>query len=238
MVPARIDAAGDVDVQPSEIAGQIEIAKAACDLLGDRDRAGIRQAAIVEAWAGDDIGDEIDVWGGDPDLVERAPQRRKIALGDVRQRQILLMPHTNLAIAVAVCKLGDGVHLRRGGVAGRPAFRLERERHDGVAGGLVVGDRIVEPCAEALVRASLRQLGRIVSEHLVVGIAKPRRDIGNNGGIERKRAILDRPPFLLDFARKFLRAKLVDEDFHARLVDIVAPAILVVGAHDRLDVAE
>src|SRR5207245_10647473 len=78
----------------------------------------------------------------------------------------------------------------------------------------------------------------IVSEHLVVGIAKARRDIGNHGGIERKRAVLDRPPFLLDFARKFLRAKLVDEDFHARLVDIVTPAILVVGAHDRLDIAE
>jgi hypothetical protein len=38
--------------------------------------------------------------------------------------------------------------------------------------------------------------------------------------------------------REFLRPEFVDEDLHARLVDIVAPAVLVIGAHDRLDVAE
>src|SRR5215831_11256198 len=37
---------------------------------------------------------------------------------------------------------------------------------------------------------------------------------------------------------KFFGAEVVDEDFHARLVDIVAAAVLIVGAHDRLDVAE
>src|SRR6516165_5123787 len=223
MVTAGIDAAGDVDVQPSEIASQIEILEAARDFLGHGDRARVGQAAIVETGAGNDVGDEIDVGRGDADFVERAPQRRKIALGDVRKRQILLMAHANLAETVALRELGDGVHLLRGGVARRRSLGLERERDDGIAGKLVVADRIVEPNAEAVICARLCQLGRIVSEYLVLGIAKPRGDIVDHRGVERERAVLDRLPFLLDLARKFLRAELVDQDLDARLVDVVAP---------------
>src|SRR5580693_1995434 len=58
MVAAGIDAAGNVDVQSPEIVGKVEIAEAPGQLLGDRNRAGISQAAIVEARAGDDVGDE------------------------------------------------------------------------------------------------------------------------------------------------------------------------------------
>src|SRR5262249_9826844 len=224
MVTAGVDAAGDVDVQPSEIASQIKILEAARDFFGHRDRARVGQAAVVETGARDDVGDEIDVGRGDADFVERAPQRRKIVLGDVRKRQILLMPHANLAETVTLRKIGDGVHLLRGGIAGRRSLGLERERDDSIAGELVVADRIVEPNAEAVVRARLRQLGRIVRERLIVGIAKSRRDIGDHGGVERERAVLDRLPFLLDLARKFLRAELVDQDLDACLVDVVAPA--------------
>src|SRR5215472_13094242 len=238
MVTAGIDAAGDVDVQPSEVASQIEILEAARDLLGHRNRARVGQAAVVETGAGYDVGDEIDVGRGDPDFVERAPQRRKIALGNVRKRQILLVADANLSETVALGEIGDGIHLPRGGIARRPSFGLERERHDGIAGELVVGDRIVEPNAETVVRARLRQLRRIILQRLVVGIAESRRNIGDHGGVERERAVLDRLPLLLDLARKFLRAELVDQDLDACLVDVVAPAVLVVGAHDRFDVAE
>src|SRR5512132_4492920 len=89
---------------------------------------------------------------------------------------------------------------------GGPTFGLERERHDRVAGNLVVADGIIEPRAEALVLARLRQLGRIVRKLLVAGIAESRGDIGDHGGVERERAILDRLPLLLDLARNFLRA--------------------------------
>src|SRR5262249_11662942 len=194
MVTAGVDAAGDVDVQPSEVASQIEILEAARDLLGHRNRARVGQAAIVETGAGYDVGDEIDVGRGDADFIERAPQRRKIALGDVRKRQILLMPHANLAETVTLREIGDGVHLLRGRIAGRRSLGLERERDDGIAGELVVADRIVEPNAKAVVRVRLRQLGRIVRERLIVGIAKSRRDIGDHGGVERERAVLDRLP--------------------------------------------
>ncbi len=49
MMAAGIDAAGDVDVQPAEIAGEFEVAEPPGQFLGDRDRARIGEAAIVEA---------------------------------------------------------------------------------------------------------------------------------------------------------------------------------------------
>src|SRR6478736_5581069 len=49
MMAAGVDAAGDVDVQPAEIARHVEVAEAAGDLLRDRDRARIGEAAVVEA---------------------------------------------------------------------------------------------------------------------------------------------------------------------------------------------
>src|ERR1700733_11399074 len=73
MMPAGIDAAGDVDVQLPEITGKVEIAKAMRQLLGDRYGAGIGKTAIIEARTGDDVGDEADIGGGYPDAVERAP---------------------------------------------------------------------------------------------------------------------------------------------------------------------
>src|SRR5580692_4708129 len=48
VMAAGIDAAGNIDVQPSEVAGEVEVAEAARQLLGDRDGAGIGETAIVE----------------------------------------------------------------------------------------------------------------------------------------------------------------------------------------------
>ena len=45
-------------------------------------------------------------------------------------------------------------------------------------------------------------------------------------------------PFGLDLPGEGLRAELVHQDLDARLVDVVAPAELVVDAQDRLDVAQ
>src|SRR5262245_13795703 len=140
VVAAGVDAARDVDVQPPETAGEVEILEAAGDLLGDRDGARVGEAAIVEARAGDDVGDEPDIGRGNADRVERPPERRQVALRHVRQYEILLVPDADLAEAVTIRQVGDGVHLRRGGVAGRLADRLERQRHDGIAGPVVVED--------------------------------------------------------------------------------------------------
>src|ERR1700722_535690 len=46
MMAAGIDAAGNIDVQSPEIVGEVEITEAPGQLLGDRNRAGIGEAAI------------------------------------------------------------------------------------------------------------------------------------------------------------------------------------------------
>ncbi len=49
---------------------------------------------------------------------------------------------------------------------------------------------------------------------------------------------LELGPFRLDLAGELGRAELVDEDLDPRLVDVVAPAVAVVDAQDRLAVAQ
>src|SRR5262249_45645601 len=75
MVTAGIDAAGGVDVQPSEIAGQVEVLEAARDVLDHGDRARVGQAAVVETGAGEEVGDASGVWRGGPGLA-KAPEDR------------------------------------------------------------------------------------------------------------------------------------------------------------------
>ena len=111
MMAAGVDTAGNVDVQPSEVVRQVEIAEPAADLLRHRDGARIGEAAIVEARASDDVGDQVDVGRGNADLVQRPPKRRKIALGDVRQREVLFMADANFAETVTIGEVGDGIHL-------------------------------------------------------------------------------------------------------------------------------
>src|SRR5262245_22520515 len=126
MVAAGIDTARDVDVQPPEAVRELEIAKSPRQLLRHRDRARVGEAAIVETWASDDIGDEPHVGRRHADGVKRAPQRRQIALRHMRQHQVLLMSDPDLAEGVAVGKVSDCIHLLGGRIAGRAALGLER----------------------------------------------------------------------------------------------------------------
>src|SRR5579872_7185416 len=54
VMAARVDAAGNIDVQPADQFGGVGIGKAAGQLLRDRDRTRVRQRAVIEAGAGDD----------------------------------------------------------------------------------------------------------------------------------------------------------------------------------------
>src|SRR5258708_7859189 len=76
MVTAGIDAAGDIDVQPSEIAGQIEVLETARDLLGHRDRARVGQAAVVEAGPAAAAAPHIDLGPPPPHSLPAPPQPR------------------------------------------------------------------------------------------------------------------------------------------------------------------
>ena len=125
VMAAGVDAAGNIDMQPPKAAGAIEILEALGDLLRDRDRARVGEAAVVEAGAGDDVGDKSDIGRGDADLIERAPQCGKIPLRHVGKNQVLFMRHANLAMAVTIGEVGGRVHLRRRSVTGRATHRLE-----------------------------------------------------------------------------------------------------------------
>ena len=66
MMAAGIDAAGNLDRQRADFLLPLGRAEALGDALGDVDRAGVGQRAIVETRAGDDVGDEAGIGGGQP----------------------------------------------------------------------------------------------------------------------------------------------------------------------------
>jgi len=73
VVAARVDAAGDVDVQTADHLGGVVISEAPGQFLRDRNRSRIGQRAVIQPRAGDDVGDQIDVRGSKPDPVKRLP---------------------------------------------------------------------------------------------------------------------------------------------------------------------
>src|SRR5262252_8046230 len=89
VMAAGIDAARNVNVQPAQVASEIEITEPARQLLGDRNSAGVGKAAVIEPGARDDVGDETDVRSSNPNGIERAPQLGKIALRHMREHEVL-----------------------------------------------------------------------------------------------------------------------------------------------------
>ena len=176
------------------------LAKRRDNFLRHGNRARVGKAAIIEPRAGDDVGHQPDIRRRDADGIERAPQRRQIALRDMRQRQVLLVVDADFAERIALGEIGDGVHLLGGGVAGRAALRLERERDDGVARLFVIGDGVRHPGVElrtVLARGGERR--RAVGQRLVTRIGEARRDISAiDRRIERQRAVLDLLPLGVD----------------------------------------
>src|SRR6478735_6816174 len=238
VMAAGVDAAGDVDVQPADQIGQLMIGEAPRQFLRDRDRARIGQRAIVETRAGDDVGDQIDVRRRQPELVDRLPQRRQVALGDMRQSEVLLVADADLAERISVGEIGERIHLLGGGIARRRADRLQRDRDDGIALDLVRGHGVLAPCFEIGIGCGLAQLVRHVRQLLVGRISEARADVLDHLVVDLERGVADVLPLLLDLARELLDTKLVHQDLDARLVDVVAAAVLVVDAQDRLDIAE
>ena len=61
VMAAGVDAAGDLDLQRADVLLPERIGEALGDPFGDRDRARGGERAIVEAGAGDDVGDEAGI---------------------------------------------------------------------------------------------------------------------------------------------------------------------------------
>ena len=72
VMAAGVDAARDLDLELADFMFQPEACEMRGDLLRDRDRAGGGQRAVIHAGAGDDIGDQADIGGGKPGLLQRA----------------------------------------------------------------------------------------------------------------------------------------------------------------------
>ena len=209
------------------------------DALRHRDRARIGQGAIVEARAGDDVGDLADIGLGETQPAERQPDHRQVLDRDMRQDQVLLVAHPDLALAVEVGDVGDAFHLQRAGIARRRARRLQRNGDDAIARQAMGRHVGLQPQREVTVfelqRFHRAGHGRPMRQRRRRELAGDRLD-----GLGRKlqRAVLDLGILGLDFLAHLLGADLVHQDLYARLVEIVAPAVAVVDAQRRLEIGQ
>ena len=111
-------------------------------------------------------------------------------------------------------------------------------RDDRIALHLVREHRILAPGLELRIVRRLAQLVGHVRQLLVSRIGEARADILDDLVVQLQRAVAHLLPLFLDLLGEFLDAELVHQDLDARLVDVVAAAVLVVDAQDRLDIAE
>ncbi len=149
------------------------------------------------------------------------------------------MRDAQLAERVGVGPVGHGVHLRVGRVARRHAVRLERQRHGRVARHLVRRHVALDPAREGLVLEQVLLVGSVrVGQLLVDGRREILRDAVELGLRERRRAIFQVLPLLLDLLRELLRRQRLDQDLDPRLIEIVAAAEAVVDAQHRLAIGQ
>ena len=209
------------------------------EALGDRDRTGGRERAIVEAGAGDDVADRARVRRREADRGETVVDRRQVVERDMRQDQVLLVRHPDLVVGIVLGEVGDGVELVGAGVAGRRADRFQRHGDDRVALRLMGHDVGVAEALEARVLA-LAPLDALAEGLLRIelGRGEEGRDPRDLGRGQVEQGFVARLELGLDLGFQRLEGLLVHQDLDARLVLVVAPALEIVDAQDRLDVAE
>src|SRR5581483_9694236 len=142
VVAAGVHASGDVEVELADVVQVIEVLEALLDRLRHRDRA------EIVARAADDVGEQADVGRREAERAQLEPQAVEFRLAHVRENQVLLVRHAQLAERIVLREVRDAVHLVRRDVAGRHARALQRDRDCGVA-WLLVGTRVaLEPGVE------------------------------------------------------------------------------------------
>ena len=92
--------------------------------------------------------DEADVGRGEIEGLQRLPELRQVTALDVRKHEVLDMRHADLAQAVVVGQIRNGLHLPGRCISRRAAGWLQRQRHDGVAGLAMGGDIAAHPARE------------------------------------------------------------------------------------------
>ena len=156
----------------------------------------------------------------------------------MRQDQVLLVADADLVEAVALGEVGDGVHLLGGGIARDAADRLQRDGDDGVARHLVRRDVVLRPSARS--RGSSSRAARSAGDRGRQRLEGRRREVGARCARARRPAASSSPSWHRRRTRPRPRRvnssapSLVHQDLDARLVHVVAPAVAVVDAQDRL----
>src|SRR6185369_12189276 len=91
MVAAGVHAARDIQVQLADIVQVVEIVEAALDRLGHRNRFGVGERAEIAARAGNDVGQQADVGGGESERAQFLPQPVQFGLPHVGKDKVLFV---------------------------------------------------------------------------------------------------------------------------------------------------
>ena len=239
MVAAGIHAAGDVEFQFADVVLVVEILEALLDRSSEGQRAGIGQAAEIAAGAGDQILQQADGRRGEASGLGAVPDGVELALRHVGEDQVLFVGDANLAEAVAFCQFGGSFHLFAAAVArGGPGF-FQRQRNRSVAGDLVRLYVALDPAREGPVLAQVAEMAEVVRcQGFILRRGELRRDASDFGSGQRRRTILQVRPFCVDLSGELFAPECLDQDLDTRLVSIVAAAVAVEDAYQRLGVGQ
>ena len=217
------------------------VGEALGDVLRDRDRAGVGERAVVEARAGDDVADQVEVGVARPSRPARRQTAGRSLEPHVRQDQVLLVGHADLvegcsarrgrrraSICSAVASPGG---CRRSASATILTMRVARllVRRACCASATAAKARSARVGASTSATTAGRCEGRA---------ARSRRDAVELGVGQVQRAVAGCAATPPRPGGELLGAELVHQDLDPRLVDVVAPAVAVVDAQDRLQVGQ
>ena len=241
VVAARVDAAAHVQVDVADVVKLVDVGKALGDVGCDGDGARVRQRAQVTAGARDHVGQQADVRCREACVARGVPQAEQVGFSHPRQHQVLVVRDARFTAAVAVGQVGGQVQLLGARVARRLAGALDRQRDGAQAGQLVRMRVALEPALEGggRVGGGLPR-GRAGGARLHTGGGDEARGHAVEFGLRNEVRVAlnvigqDVRELLHHVVDEALAFRL-DEDFDARLVQVVAPAVLVVDAHDGLD---
>ena len=145
-------------------------AKCSRQRLRDRDRTGGGQRAIIEAGAGENVGDEADIRRAEAFRAQDRENFGDVVEAHMRQDDVLGMGDARLIEGIFFGEIGDDPHLLRGRVAWRLADGLERNRQRRIA-ALLVAEKIVLDETRQFAVAGLGrfQLARDVGQAFIGG---------------------------------------------------------------------
>ncbi|MNS09735.1 hypothetical protein D3C72_412300 [compost metagenome] len=239
VVTTSVHATGDVQVQFTDVEQVVEVVEATLDRLGNRDRLGVGQRAEITARAADDVGQQADVRRGETAFTQFTPQGKQLALLDVGKNDVLLVRGAQLTKAVAVGQIGDGVELFVSDIARGNAGWFQRQGHGHVTRLFVRQGVAGAPASEAwMFFVQLGQLRGLVVQRLVVRVDEVLGDAMQFSLGQSGLATAQVFHFRIDFLCEHFRRERFDENLDPRLVFVVATAVAVVHAQDRVEVAQ